>query len=424
MTKSAALYFLVICAPIALVLEFAHSEPLLVLIFAAIGLIPLAKLIGQSTEHLATHYGPTVASLLNVTFGNAAEIIIGITAISAGLLNLVKASIIGSIIGNILLVFGLSLIAGGLKHKEQFFNKENTGYQSSMLFLAIIGLAVPTILATTATEVRHQGIIQIISDVLAFVLLGVYIASIIFTFVTHKHLFSMSSIEREEKNDDVRRNHGSKISQDLDDRVRSNNLYWSKKRSIILLVASIIGVVIVSEVLVSSVEVTIKKFGLGEMFIGAIIVGLVGNAAEHSSAIMLARKDKLDLSIGIAAGSGTQVAIFVVPILVIAGIVVDRHFSLVFTIYEFAVVFLSSLILILIAHDGKSNWFEGIMLIAVYSPASLYSMLYVVSNHFASVFLILRIVAVRYLANDVAHSTDNELFYRPLGCQKSVFART
>lgn len=365
LSKPQALYFLVICAPIALLLEFTHSEPLLVFIFAAIGLIPLAKLIGQSTERLATHYGPTVASLLNVTFGNAAEIIIGIAAISAGLLNLVKASIIGSIIGNILLVFGLSLIVGGLKHKEQFFNKENTGYQSSMLFLAIIGLAVPTILAATATEVGHQGNIEFISVCVAFVLLGVYIASIIFTFVTHKHLFSIPSVEREEKNDDGR-NHDSKISQDLDERVQSNDLHWSKKRSILLLGASLIGVVIVSEVLVSSVEVTIKKFGFSEMFVGAIIVGVVGNAAEHSSAIMLARKDKLDLSIGIAAGSGTQVAIFVVPVLVIAGILVNRHFDLVFTIYELAVVFLSAIIFNLIAHDGKSNWFEGIMLTAVY----------------------------------------------------------
>ncbi len=365
LSKSQALYFLFICAPIALLLEFTHSEPLLVFIFAAIGLIPLAKLIGQSTERLATHYGPTVASLLNVTFGNAAEIIIGIAAISAGLLNLVKASIIGSIIGNILLVFGLSLIVGGLKHKEQFFNKENTGYQSSMLFLAIIGLAVPTILAATATEVGHQGNIEFISVCVAFVLLGVYIASIIFTFVTHKHLFSIPSVEREEKNDDGR-NHDSKISQDLDERVQSNDLHWSKKRSILLLGASLIGVVIVSEVLVSSVEVTIKKFGFSEMFVGAIIVGVVGNAAEHSSAIMLARKDKLDLSIGIAAGSGTQVAIFVVPVLVIAGILVNRHFDLVFTIYELAVVFLSAIIFNLIAHDGKSNWFEGIMLTAVY----------------------------------------------------------
>ncbi|MGC2681680.1 MAG: calcium/proton exchanger [Candidatus Nitrosopolaris sp.] len=361
LSKSTALYFLVICALIALVLEFSHPEPLLIFIFAAIGLIPLAKLIGQSTEHLATHYGPTAASLLNVTFGNAAELIIGIVAMFAGLLSLVKASIIGSIIGNILLIFGLSLIVGGLKQKEQFFNKENTGYQSSMLFLAIIGLAVPTILAIT-TEVGHQGDIQFISDILAFVLLGVYIASIIFTFVTHKYLFAIPSMQIDEENGE-RRNEDSINSKDVDvERVR----HWSKKKSILLLGASIIGVVLVSEVLVSSVEVLIKRFGFGEMFVGAIIVGIVGNAAEHSSAIMLARRGKLDLSIGIAAGSGTQVAIFVVPILVIAGIIVNRHFNLVFTIYELAVVFLAALILNLIAHDGKSNWFEGIMLTAVY----------------------------------------------------------
>ena len=155
-SKYKALYFLVIFAPVALVLEFSHSEPLLIFIFAAIALTPLAKLIGDSTEHLAIHFGTTIASLLNVTFGNAAEIIIGIVALSAGLVNLVKASIIGSIIGNILLIFGLSLVVGGLKQKEQFFNKENTGYQSSMLFLAIIGLAIPTILSITVLNPTTQ----------------------------------------------------------------------------------------------------------------------------------------------------------------------------------------------------------------------------------------------------------------------------
>ena len=372
LSKSSVLYFLVLFAPMALVLEFTHSEPLLIFIFAAIALIPLAKLIGDSTEHLAIHYGTTIASLLNVTFGNAAEIIIGIVALSAGLVNLVKASIIGSIIGNILLIFGLSLVVGGLKQKEQFFNKENTSYQSSMLFLAIIGLAVPTILSitvsnpTTEVSLVGQGNIQFISDVLAFVLLGVYIASIIFTFVTHKHLFAIPSMEREEVNG-LRGIKGNKLYKDIDNqRQHSEDSHWSKKKSILLLGAGVIGVVLVSEVLVSSVEVTIKKFGFGEVFVGAIIVGIVGNAAEHSSAILLARRGKLDLSIGIAAGSGTQVAIFVVPILVITGIVLNRPFNLVFTIYELAMVFLAALILNLIAHDGKSNWFEGIMLTAVY----------------------------------------------------------
>ena len=347
-SKSTALYFLIIFAPIALVLEFIYPSPLLIFIFAVIGLIPLAKLIGESTEHLATHYGPTLSSLLNVTFGNATEIIIGIAAMSTGLLDLVKASITGSIISNILLSFGLCLIVGGFKQKEQFFNKENTGIQSSMLFLAIIGLAVPTILAGSSGT--HQEDIQFISYALAYVLLGVYVASIIFTFVTHKHLFAIRPMDR---------------SHDFDE-VRSGDLHWSKKKSIILLGASVIGVVFVSEVLVSSVEVTIKQFGLSEMFVGAIVVGIVGNAAEQSSAIMLARRGKLDLSIALAAGSGTQIAIFVVPILVIAGIVVNSQFNLVFTIYELAVVFLGALIFTLIAHDGKGNWFEGIMLIAVY----------------------------------------------------------
>jgi Ca2+:H+ antiporter len=362
LSKSTAIYFLIIFAPIALVLELFYPESLLIFIFAAIGLIPLAKLIGESTEHLATHYGPTLSSLLNVTFGNAAEIIIGIAAMSAGLLDLVKASITGSIISNILLSFGLCLVVGGLKQKEQYFNKENTGIQTSMLFLAIIGLAVPTILAVNilkpTSAVTHQTEIQFISDALAYVLLGVYVASIIFTFVTHKHLFAIPSMKIAKKNDQRRTNYGEML--------QSSDLHWSKKKSIILLGVSVIGVVLVSEVLVNSVEVTIKQFGLSEMFVGAIVVGIVGNVTEQSSAIMFARKGKLDLSIGLAAGSGTQIAIFVVPILVIAGIFINKQFNLVFTIYELSVVFFGALILTLISHDGKGNWFEGIMLIAVY----------------------------------------------------------
>ncbi len=373
--KSTALYFLIIFAPIALILQISHPESVLIFLFAAIALIPLAKLIGDSTENLAVHYGTTTASLLNVTFGNAAEIIIGIVALSAGLSNLVKASIIGSIIGNILLIFGLSLFVGGLKQKEQFFNKENTGYQSSMLFLAIIGLAIPTILAVTVLGSESgvnladgQKNIQFISDILAVVLLVVYIASIIFTFVTHKHLFTVPMMDGEQDKqkvtNDTNKNYRDVEFQELNPSRPDSR--WSKKKSILLLGASVVGIVIVSEVLVRSIENAIQIFGFGEMFVGAVIIGIVGNVAEHSSAIMLARKGKLGLSIGIAAGSGTQVAIFVVPTLVIAGIFLNRPFNLVFTIYEMAVVFLAAIILNLIAHDGKSNWFEGVMLIAVY----------------------------------------------------------
>jgi Ca2+:H+ antiporter len=184
LSKSSAIYVLLIFAPIAAGLEFAHADHLVLFVVSAIALIPLAKLIGDSTEHLSTHYGPTAGSLLNVTFGNAAEIIISVVAISAGLIDLVKASITGSIIGNILLILGLSVIAGGFRYKEQTFSRENIGIQSSMLFLAIIGLAVPTILASTILSPLENQV-QILSDALAVILLIVYILGIVFTFITH-----------------------------------------------------------------------------------------------------------------------------------------------------------------------------------------------------------------------------------------------
>lgn len=348
-SKSSAIYFLLVFAPIAVVLSLVGADHLILFAMAIIGLIPLAKLIGDSTEHLATHYGATLGSLLNVTFGNAAEIIISVVAINAGLIELVKASITGSILGNIMLIFGLSLIAGGVKHKEQIFNRENAGLQSSLIFLAIIGLAIPTILSTTVLkpiDLESQLKLQILSDVLAIVLICVYVAGILFTFFTHKHLFVAPG--------------------GADEVLEQNHNRWSKRKSFLILGASMVGVVAVSEILVGSVEETSKQFGFGELFVGAIIVGIVGNAAEHSSAILLARKGKIDLSIGIAAGSGTQIALFVVPILVMVGIILGQPFTLEFTLYELATLFLAAIIMNLIAHDGKSNWFEGIMLTAVY----------------------------------------------------------
>ena len=347
LSKSSAIYVLLIFAPIAAGLEFAHADHLILFAVSAIALIPLAKLIGDSTEHLATYYGPTAGSLLNVTFGNAAEIIIAVVAISAGLLDLVKASITGAIIGNILLILGLSVIAGGFRYKEQTFSRENIGVQSSMLFLAIIGLAMPTILASTIlSPLENQGQVQLLSDALAFILMIVYILGIVFTFITHKHLFTPP-----ETSEDIQESHGT---------------HWSKKKSFLLLAASMVGVIVVSEILVASVETTGEELGFGQLFVGAIIVGIVGNAAEHSSAILLARKGKMELSIGIAAGSGTQIALFVVPILVFAGIAMGQPFTLVFTLLELATIFLAAIILNLIVHDGRSNWFEGVMLTAVY----------------------------------------------------------
>jgi Ca2+:H+ antiporter len=365
-------YLLLIFVPIAVILELVHAEHIVLFVVAALGLIPLAKLIGDSTEHLAAYYGATLGSLLNVTFGNAAEIIIGVVSINAGLLDLVKASITGAILGNILLIFGLSIIAGGFKYKEQFFNRQNTGVQSSMLFLAVIGLAVPTVLAATTlkpVDVSSQIKLQILSDSLAFLLLAVYIAGIIFTVFTHKHLFfAQPPVEvQTEMEGQKRLSLGRKETEkEGEAEVEWNHNRWGKKKPFVLLGISMAGVIILSEILVGSVEATTKEFGFGELFVGVVIIGIVGNAAEHTSAIILARKGKIDLSIGIAAGSGTQIALFVVPILVIAGIIIGKPVTLVFTIFELVSIFLAAIILNLIAHDGKSNWFEGLMLTTVY----------------------------------------------------------
>jgi len=363
-SKSSLIYLLLIFTPIAIALEFINTDHIVIFVVASVALIPLAKLIGDSTEHLSVHYGATLGSLLNVTFGNAAEIIIAIVAINAGLIDLVKASITGAILGNILLIFGLSILAGGIRYKEQYFSQENVGLQSSMLFLAIIGLAIPTILVNTLnadstnTSIQNQLNIQILSDILAFLLLAIYIAGIIFTFFTHKHLFLTQS------------HFDHKKDQEEESRVKekghSSTTSWSKRKSFLFLGLSMAGVIAISEILVGSVEVTAKQFGFGELFVGAIIIGIVGNAAEHSSAIVLARKGKIELSIGIAAGSGTQIALFVVPILVIAGIIMNQPFSLVFTLFELVTIFLAAIILNLISRDGKSNWFEGILLTFVY----------------------------------------------------------
>jgi Ca2+:H+ antiporter len=226
-----------------------------------------------------------------------------------------------------------------------------------MIFLSIIGLAIPTLLAITVFQsdsVNGETKIQLLSDSVAIILIFVYAAAIIFTFVTHRYLFTYTAHSNE---------NNTSTSMEIK--------HWTKRKSFLILGLSMLGVVVVSEILVGSVEETGKNVGFGEMFVGAIIVGIVGNAAEHSSAILLARKGKIDLSIGIAAGSGTQIALFVVPILVFAGIALDQPFTLEFTLYELVTLFLAAIILNLIAHDGKSNWFGRVMLTAVYIVIAL-----------------------------------------------------
>ena len=270
------------------------------------------------------------------------------------------------------MIFGLSIIAGGLKYKEQFFNRQNTGVQSSMLFLAVIGLAVPTVLAATTlkpVDVNNQIKIQFLSDSLEFLLLAVYIAGIIFTVFTHKHLFfAQPPVEVQTEMEGQKRLSLGRKETDGEGEAEGewNHERWGKKKSFVLLGISMAGVVIVSEILVGSVEATTKEFGFGELFVGAIIIGIVGNAAEHTSAIILASKGKIDLSIGDCSWFWDSDCTFCGSNSCNSCIIMGKPVTLVFTIFELVSIFLAAIILNLIAHDGKSNWFEGLMLTVVY----------------------------------------------------------
>jgi Ca2+:H+ antiporter len=263
--------------PIAIALQLLGHLDLLGFIVSALAIMPLAKLLGDSTEVLAGHYNPTAGALLNVTFGNAPEIFISIAAISASLPALVLASITGSILGNVLLVLGMSLVAGGIRHKELKFESFPFGLQASLLFIALTGLAVPTVFS-----IGIGRNVEYLSDTLAIVLIAVYGLGLLFTFSTHKHLFAVAT--------------------------RDNDYpHWSVGRALIVLGGSTILVALLSELLVGSISSTIRSLGVNELFLGAVVIGIIGNVPEHLTAIQMALKNKVDISIGIAAGSGAQV---------------------------------------------------------------------------------------------------------------------
>jgi Ca2+:H+ antiporter len=335
-------YALLIFVPISVVAYFVHVDDRFVFTFSILAVIPLAKLIGESTGELEKISGPTVGALLNASFGNAAELIIALSALSAGLLDLVKASITGSILGNTLLIFGMSIFLGGAKFKEQKFNKEIAGLQSSMLFIALIGLAIPTLFFQATSKTPET---ETLSDAVAVLLMAVYVLSLVFTLVSHKHLFSTTHEQPA---------------------VRPSRAGWSKGKSVLVLLVSMALVAALSEILVASFESAVANVHLSEMFVGAVIVAVIGNAAEHSSAVNFAMENRLDLSIGIAANSSTQIALFVVPVLVFAGLVLGSPITLVFTIFELIALFAASAIVNMISFDGQSNWFEGVQLLTVY----------------------------------------------------------
>jgi Ca2+:H+ antiporter len=331
--------------PISVVLNATDGPAIWTFVTACLGVLPLAGLMGTATEQLSERTGPTIGGLLNATFGNAAELIIAIVALRAGLVDLVKASITGSILGNLLLILGLSLIAAGTKSPTFKFNRTSAGMSAAMLALAVVGLVFPAIFhglhpetgeaARLLTELR-------LSEAVAVILAITYGGSLLFSLWTHKTLFGG------------------------DPRKTPHGPIWSVGRAVLVLAVATAGVVLESEILVHAVEGVTAGLGLSEMFLGLIIIPIIGNAAEHATAIIVARKGQTDLALQIALGSSTQVALLVAPLLVLAGVILGQPMNLVFTPFEVAAVAMSTVVVSIITLDGESHWFEGVQLLAVY----------------------------------------------------------
>jgi Ca2+:H+ antiporter len=346
-------YTLVPFIPIALALELLHAGPVLIFATSAIGVIPTAALMGRATEELADRVGPGIGGLLNVTFGNFPELLIAFFALREGLHEVVKASIIGSVLGNVLLVLGASMLVGGVTRDRQSFSARAARSQATMLLLASVALVMPAVFQLVrggglplpgAELVRFSSSVEGLSLTVAIVLLISYAGGLWFSLVTHRDLFNPP----DDEDDDPE--------------------LWSVKRSVFLLAISGLAVGLMSEILVGSIAETAESVGLTEFFIGAVIVAIVGNAAEHWVAVYVAAKDKMDLAVNIAIGSGAQVALFVGPVLVVLSFFVGpQPLALVFNGFEVAGILLAVIVASHITSQGESTWFEGLMLLAVYA---------------------------------------------------------
>ncbi|CEN77690.1 calcium/proton exchanger [Paraclostridium sordellii] len=334
------LKYLLIFIPISIIGEFMYLPPTVMFVLAALSIIPLAGLMGEATEEISFYTGPKIGGFLNATFGNATELIISFFALKAGLFDVVKASIAGSVIGNILLVLGASMLFGGLKHKNQTFNKKVIEVSSSMLLFAVIGLCIPAIFTHTINpkllNTRYEGL----SIVVAIIMFAIYILSLVFSFITHKDIYSIAHEEE-------------------------GSAKWSLKKSIIILAIATTLIAIESEFLVSGVDSITATLGLSEFFVGIILIPIIGNAAEHSTAIVMAMKNKIDVSVEIAVGSSLQIILFVAPVLIFLSLLFTPM-SIVFNQFELVSLIVSVLIVNRVASDGESNWLEGVQLLSVY----------------------------------------------------------
>lgn len=329
--------------PVALILDIIHANPVWVFLTAGLAIVPLAGWMGRSTEALASTLGSGIGGLLNATFGNAAELIIALMALLNGYIDVVKASITGSIIGNVLLVLGLSTFLGGLKYPRQRFNATAASMWATLLVLSAIALLIPAIYHSVGgAQAREQEL----SLEISLILFLAYLASLVFTLKTHQELFGGGTEEPHVPS-------------------------MTRRRAVTILILATAGVAVMSELLVSAVEPTAAQFGLTEVFIGVILIAIIGNAAEHSTAVLVALKNNMELSLNIAISSSVQIALLVAPLLVFAGALLGQPMDLVFTTFEVVAVIASVAIVSVVAIDGESNWMEGLLLLAVYGILAL-----------------------------------------------------
>lgn len=343
-----SLDWLLIFLPVTVWAEHARSDSHRLIFFSScLAIIPLAGLLGRATEQIAVRAGEGLGGFLNATFGNAAELIIAIVALRAGQLEVVKASLTGSIIGNVLLVLGASFLAGGLRHRIQAFNVRGAEAQAASLAVAAIALFVPSAFHAIGSSRVEPATVERLSLWIAGVLLFVYLLSLIFTLRTHRELFSSGT-------DDDEHGHGESR--------------WSVPQAVAVLLGVSALIAWMSEILVGSVQQAAASMGMSEVFVGIIVVAVVGNAAEHSTAILMAMRDRMDLSLGIAIGSSTQIALFVAPLLVMVSYAIAPHpMDLVFSRGELIAVLFATFILNQAVADGSSTWFKGVQLLAVYA---------------------------------------------------------
>ena len=344
------MFLMLIFIPISILMNIFHASQVVMFIISCLAIIPLAGFMGVSTEEFAKYRGATIGGLLNATFGNATELIICLVALHQGEIEVVKASLIGSIIGNILLVLGLSVFLGGLKYKMQSFNPEGAGTHAAMLAIAVISLLVPALFVRVSPgmlELASEPRIFSLSMGVAGVLLLLYVSNLLFSLHTHQALFSIGEVEVSEAPT------------------------WSQRKAALVLLVCTLLVSLESHFLVDSIESVKAKWHLSTLFIGIIVIPIIGNAAEHSTAVIMAMKNKMDLSFNIAVSSSIQIAMFVAPVLIIISPLLGHPMSILFHNSELVAVSAAVAIAALIAMDGKSHWLEGAQLLAAYAILAL-----------------------------------------------------